>query len=131
MLHPLHYKTEINKFRIGEKVTFVITSKKPKRTEQQNRYYWGVYLPLISSETGNDIDDLHTLFKGKFLGKEIVDVMGEKVRRVSSTTELSTSQFIEYIMRIEEFTGVLAPPTEEYVHGEKPIEKLEDNDEIE
>jgi hypothetical protein len=120
-LHPLWYQTELRKFKPGEKVSCVYTSKKPKRTESQNRYYWGVYLPLIAEETGNEIEDLHNLFKGKFLNRGIVEVLGSKVRRILSTTDLTTSQFIEYIMKIEEFTGVLAPPTDEYVYGEKSL----------
>lgn len=114
------YQHELNKFKVAEPVTAYYSSKRPKRTEMQNRYYWGVYLPMIASETGNDIDDLHLLFKGKFLAKEVVQVLGEKIRRTRSTTELSTGQFSDYIRRIEELTGVLAPPTEEYVFGSKP-----------
>jgi hypothetical protein len=106
-------------------VTAYYTSKRPKRTELQNRYYWGVYLPLISEETGNDIDDLHTLFKGKFLSKELVQVLGEKIRRTKSTTELSSIQFGDYIRRIEELTGVLAPPTEEHTLDPKIQEEDE------
>jgi len=112
--HPLYMHTELSKFQLGQEVSCVYTSKKPMRTESQNRYYWGVYLPMISAETGNDIDDLHILFKGMFLQKAIVEVLGHKVRRVQSTTELTAGQFSEYIQRIEELTGVLAPPTENF-----------------
>lgn len=117
--HPYWYQHELNKFKLGEPVTCVYTSKKPKRTEAQNRYYWGVYLPLIAAETGNDVEDLHTLFKGLYLNRGVVEVLGNKVRRVKSTTELTVSQFIEFIQKIEELTGVLAPPTDDYVNGFK------------
>ena len=120
---PIWYQHEINKFKDGDPVTLVITNKKPKRTEVQNRYYWGVYLPMISQETGNDMDDLHTLFKGMFLSKEIVTVLGKPVRRTKSTTELSTGEFGDYIRQIEVLTGGLAPPTENFVLGES-VEKL-------
>lgn len=115
--HPYWYQHELHKFKVGEKVTAVYTSKKPKRTEAQNRYYWGVYLPMIAKETGNEVEDLHQLFKGMFLNRGVVEVLGNKVRRVRSTTELSVSQFIEFIMAIEKLTGVQAPPTEDYVNG--------------
>ena len=78
---------------------------------------------MISQETGNDMDDLHTLFKGMFLSKEIVTVLGKPVRRTKSTTELSTGEFGDYIRQIEVLTGVLAPPTENFVLGES-VEKL-------
>lgn len=114
LLHPLWYTTEINKFNLGERLTVKFTTQKKSRTLTQNNYYWGVYLPRIAQETGNDIDDLHTLFKGKFLSKAIVEVLGEKVRRVRSTTELSVPEFGEYIERIHMLTGIEPPPTDEY-----------------
>ena len=109
------YQHQLNKFRDGENVTLIIHTRKPKRTGQQNRYYWGVYLPKIAEETGeNDLDRLHELFKGKFLTEGIVDVLGEKVRMKKSTTALSIVDFCEYIMAIESHTGIQAPPTENY-----------------
>lgn len=118
-LHPLWYETELRRFKNGERVTAVYTSKKPKRTEQQNRYYWGSFLPLIAEKTGNEIEDLHTLFKGKFLNRGVVEVLGNKVRRIRSTTDLTVVQFIEYIMQIEKLTGIQAPPTEEYLYSDE------------
>lgn len=123
VLHPEYLATELNKFKEGERVSVYVTNKKPKRTEQQNRYYWGVYLPAIAAETGNDVDDLHALFKGLFLSKGIAMVLGHKVRKAKSTTELSTGKFLEYIQRIEQLTGVMAPPTDEFVMGKKEVMK--------
>jgi hypothetical protein len=109
------YQHQLNKFKPDEKVTVTISNKKPKRTQEQNRYYWGVYLPLISAETGEqNIDRLHGLFSGKFLTSEIVEVLGEKVRIKKSTTELGVGDFCKYIMDIESETGIAAPPTENY-----------------
>lgn len=109
------FENQLNKFRDGELVTLQITNRKPKRTTQQNRYYWGVYLPLIASETGEkDLDRLHELFKGKFLTTGVVEVLGHKVRMKKSTTELSVSDFSQYILDIETETGIAAPPTENY-----------------
>lgn len=110
-----YYQHEINKFKDGEKVTLEITSKRPKRTEQQNRYLWGVYYALISEETGEqDIEGLHTYFKGMFLTKEIKEVRGQKVRITESTTNLSVGQFCNYVLKIQAETGIEAPPTENY-----------------
>ena|SRR3990167_11300871 len=123
--HSIYLQHELNKYKVGDQVTCYYTNEKLKRTEAQNRYYWGVYLPMISAETGNDIDDLHILFKGKFLSKGIVEVLGHKVRKAKSTTELTAGQFSEYISRIEELTGVLAPPTEEFVLGKKEVKEID------
>lgn len=109
------YRHQINKFKPGENVTIEIHTKRVKRTEQQNRYYFGVYLPLIAAETGErNIDRLHELFKGKFLTEGIVEVLGEKVRMKKSTTAMGVAEFCQYIMDIEAETGVAAPPTENY-----------------
>ncbi len=114
-----YYHHQLNKFEEGERVTLIITNQKPQRTEQQNRYYWGVYLPLIASETGErNLDRLHELFKGKFLTTGIVDVLGEKVRIKKSTTKLSIKEFKEYISAIEEMTEIQAPPVENYMYDE-------------
>lgn len=113
LLAPDYYATELKKFKVGEEVTCFVSSRRPKRSDAQNRYYWGVYLPSIAKETGeNNLESLHTLFKGLFLTTGIVYVLGKKVRLTKSTTDLSKNDFTEYIMKIEAETGVQAPPVD-------------------
>lgn len=112
ILHEDFYQTEINKFKVGDNVSVNVTSNRPKRTSAQNRYYWN-YLTMIGKETGEqEIERLHNLFKGKFLTVGIYEVLGEKVRMTKSTSDLSVSEFIEYIMAIEGMTGIIPPPLE-------------------
>lgn len=112
---PRWYQYQLDKFKDGEAVSLVVHNRKLKRTEQQNRYYWGVYLPKIAEETGEaDLGRLHELFKGKFLTESIVEVLNEKVRIKKSSAMLSKSEFSQYIMDIEAFTGIESPPTENY-----------------
>lgn len=112
---PAWYETQINKFKEGEKVSIYISSRRPKRSEAQNRYYWGVYLPLIAEETGErDLERLHKLFSGMFLTTGIELVLGKQVRMTRSTTVLSKHDFFEYIEAIQAETGIQAPPTENY-----------------
>lgn len=112
---PVWYRHQIQKFKLGETVTLYVSSRRPKRSVQQNRYYWGVYLPLIAKETGEgDLDALHKLFAGKFLSEGIKTVLGSPVRMVKSSATLSKAEFSEYIMNIEAETGIEAPPTENY-----------------
>lgn len=119
---PSYYQHQLNKFKPGTEVTLEVHTRKVKRTEAQNRYYWGVYLPLIGIETGeHDLDRLHELFRGKFLTEGIVEVLGQKVRMKRSTTTLGVGEFSEYIMNIESETGVQAPPTEGW--GLDPLER--------
>ena len=112
---PEFYQNQLNKFKPGTKVTLVLHTMKTKRTDAQNRYYWGVYLPLIAREKGDmNIDALNELFKSLFLTTKIEEVLGRKVRMKKSTTELGVGEFCEYIMSIESETGVMAPPTENF-----------------
>jgi hypothetical protein len=118
MASPDWYQHSLDQYRIGERVTLVITNQVPKRTEQQNRFLWGAFYPLISKETGQDIDSLHSLFRSKFLSKlEDVTVNGTtySVRVGGSTAKLSKSAFSNYIQQIEELTGISAPPTDNYM----------------
>ena len=109
------YQHQLNKFKIGESVTLVIHNRKLKRTEQQNRYYWGVYLPIIAKERNEpNLDRLHELFKGLFLTEGVVEVLGRKVRMKGSTAELSIGKFCQYIMDIHHETEVEPPPTENW-----------------
>jgi|GEM_PF-2524682 len=112
---PSWYQYSVNKLKDGESVTVQVHNKRTKRTDAQNRYYWGVYLPLVAKETGElNLDRLHELFKGMFLTEGIVEVLGQKVRMKKSTTELSKSGFNDFITAIEAETGIIAPPTENY-----------------
>lgn len=97
----------------GKKVNVEVTENKSTRSQQQHNYYF-FYLGVIEDETGNKRADLHELFKGKFLSSGIVEIFGEKVRRKSSTKTLSVGRFVEYLMEIEEFTGVPLPDTQAY-----------------
>ena len=121
---PRWYHHQLQKYKDGEEVTLMIHNRKPKRSEQQNRYYWGAFLPKVAEETGeNDLDKLHELFKGKFLTQGVVEVLGEKVRLKKSTTELGVGEFTQYIMDIETLTGVAAPPTANY--GLKELDRVQ------
>ena len=96
-----------------KKVTISIDPKVPTRSAQQNNYYW-LYLSVIARETGYSPNELHNLFKGKFLSSGIVEIFSEKVRKTKSTTQLNKSEFAEYIMQIAEFTEIAPPDTTPY-----------------
>lgn len=97
----------------GQDVLIGIDEKKPTRSAEQNNLYF-LYLGVIAEETGHSKDDLHDLFKGKFLGGEVVEVFGEKVRQKKSTTKLNKNDFAEYLLAIEELTGVPIPDTDAF-----------------
>lgn len=100
----------------GDEGSMKIELKRPKRSALQNAFYW-VYLDLVSVSSGHTTDELHNWAKGKFLTKGITEVFGDKVRKVGSTTDLNRSEFVEYLARIEEATGVPVPDPEPFSIG--------------
>ena len=72
----------------------------------------------LTEETGYTADELHEMFKAKFLPQDVreIEMNGERmtVSLTGSTTALSKMAFTEFIEKIEEFTGIQSPPTIEY-----------------
>jgi hypothetical protein len=81
------YEIEIKKYR-------------KNRSNAQNRLMW-MWLGIISDETGNSAEDLHSIFKMKFLGSERITALGTTFERPKSTTMLTTTQFSDYLDKIE------------------------------
>jgi hypothetical protein len=104
----------------GKQVVIKIEKAKKKRSNPQNSYLWGVVVPIVQNtikEVGHTLtkEQTHDLLKLKFL-KEILIVdesTGETIERIKSTTELSTSQMMDYFAGIREwifdFFGVAIP----------------------
>lgn len=96
--------------------------KKPrKRSVPQNRLY-RLWLSCIADETGADVDDLHRVFAGKYLGSDVIEVLGEKIRRIRSTTTLSTGEFTTYLENIRAFAsselGITLPDPEDRFYAQ-------------
>lgn len=97
-------KEFIDKLNILKAYNVSITQKKKIRTLQQNRLYW-LYLTCLEDETGNDKEDLHSFFKGKFL-KTGEGYFGEEViTKTASTKKLGTKRFTKYIDQIVVFAA--------------------------
>lgn len=98
-----------------------IKEARKERTDDQNRALFGVAYPAIKAVTGDDIDDLHESFCGKFFGWVDREVMGEIRRRPYRTTTtnengerdvLPTIQFAEFystVQRIAAEVGIDVP----------------------
>jgi hypothetical protein len=73
----------------------IIKRKVSKRSDQQNKYYWGVVLEVISESTGYTPDELHDTFRAMFL----MDKSG-KWPIIKSTTSLNKVTFGDYLEKI-------------------------------
>jgi hypothetical protein len=87
---------------------FRVDEIKTTRSLSQNAYYW-LFLGIIERETGNNADDLHEFFKRKLLPPRFTTVLGQEIRLPATTTELSKSDFGDYLDKIAALTGVPLP----------------------
>lgn len=89
-----------------------LEKQKKKRSINQNRYYFGVVLPILLHhfrQIGfNNIqthEQVHEILKFKFLKESIVNDDGTFLERIKSTTELSTSEFMDYVAEIQQWAA--------------------------
>ena len=95
----------------GKQLVIKIEKFKKKRSTQQNRFYYGVIIPIVQNclkEAGHIMtnESTHDLIKLKFLKETLFvnEITGEVIERIKSTTELSTSQFMDLLAEINNFT---------------------------
>jgi hypothetical protein len=85
--------------------------KKNRRSNQQNRYYFGVVIKEIElrmKELGNDVDTdiVHEFFKDRFLQHPLVGEGGEIIGVLpGSTAKLNKEEFGNYIDKIVFFAA--------------------------
>lgn len=95
----------------NKQVIIKIDKFKKKRITQQNRFYYGVIIPIVQNclkEAGHIMtnESTHDLIKLKFLKETLFvnETTGEVIERIKSTTELTTSQFMDLLAEINNFT---------------------------
>ena len=75
------------------KVEVTIEKWKDQRSVQQNRYYWGVVVKIISDDTGNDPETVHEFLKAKFLPARETIIKDEKRILAGCTHDLNKDNF--------------------------------------
>lgn len=79
----------------------------PHRSNQQNRYYHGVVLPMISDYCGDDEASVHEALLMKFASKR---VKGKKDKRFSlvvakRSRNMTTEEFSEYVENVRRWAA--------------------------
>lgn len=94
----------------GKEVLVTFERPKKKRSSPQNRYYFGLLIPLtieaIKNEWGEvwSVDKCHEFYKAKFLFTERVNQeSGEIIKLPKSTTENTTTAQEDYHAEIRQF----------------------------
>ena len=89
----------------------VFSKKKKNRSYEQNKYYWGVVVAMVRArfiELGNQVsaEETHDYMKQEFNYREFVDEKTGAIYRVPlSTANLTTSQFMDYLAKIQQFSS--------------------------
>jgi hypothetical protein len=75
----------------------------PARSGNQNRYYWGVVIPIIEEATGYDGEELHEALKVKFI-QPWASKAGD-LTIYPSTARLDTAGFSEFIEKVRRWAA--------------------------
>lgn len=84
-----------------------ITKSRKRRSDQQNRYLWGVCYPTFLSGGGEELrdwaaEDLHEYFLGEVFGWERLQGLGRtRMRPLKRSSRLSTVEFGEFVAAIQ------------------------------
>ena len=112
---PKRLRSEVGKAFAGKDVIVTFARPKKTRSSEQNRYYWGVVVRMVcegfqslgnpvNPDNNEDIELTHEYLKRRFLEPiHVADVNGEVHELGYSTTQLSTSQMMDYIAQIQQF----------------------------
>ena len=92
-------KDYMSKLQAG-KYIIKISEFKPERTIHQNKFYWKL-IEIIAREIGYETEEMHELYKYKYLKKTVEDKNGNLVKGVGSTAVLNVQEFTEYIEKIK------------------------------
>ena len=108
------FKKHLATFPDEKRVEVTVEKITHPRSNQQNRYYWGVVVKEIAQHTGHDAEQIHELLKLRFSPRW--HFWSENVRSVdipTSTTRLDTLAFVEYTEKCRvwanEFLGLQIP----------------------
>ena len=92
-------------YRLNDKsVDVVVRLPRKERSSNQNKYYFGVVVSLLSEHTGYTPEEVHEFLKLKFLSKIIV-LAGKDERIPRSSTELSTLEWEKWMTEIREWAA--------------------------
>jgi len=91
-------------------VNIIIEKQYKKRSEQENKYYWGGIIPFFrqgyKDTTGQDIDSetAHNTLKNECNYNELINTKTGEVKKIpKSTAQLTTVEFEEYLQKCREF----------------------------
>ena len=112
---PKRLRAEVGKAFAGKDIIATFARPKKTRSSEQNRYYWGVVVRMVcegfqalgnpvNPDNNEDIELTHEYLKRRFLQPiQVADVNGEVHELGYTTTNLTTSQMMDYIAQVHQF----------------------------
>ena len=110
---PLTFQRHVAKFK-NKRVEVLVRRVRTQRSNEANRYYWGVVIALLAEEFGYEKQEMHEVLAMKFLRIEDCPITGSPRRR--RTPDCDTSKFAEYVedcIRLGADHGVVIPSSNE------------------
>lgn len=100
----------------GKNITITIERTRNKRTNPQNKWYWGLAVPMVQhrlSELGELMskESTHNLLKvavmkidpSLIMDEVIIESTAEVLERMRSTSELSTTEFMAFKNHVQQW----------------------------
>lgn len=114
---PKRLRVEVSRAFAGKEIQVTFARLKKTRSSEQNRYYWGVVVRLVcegfqalgnpvNPDSNEDTELVHEYLKRRFLEPiRVADANGEVHELGYTTTQLSTSQMMDYIAQVQQFAA--------------------------
>lgn len=94
---------KINELDLSKGYVANIKIKSQSRSLEQNRRYWKL-VTLLGEQLGYTPDETHDILRFKFL-RNAVEIEGERLPLLQSTTKLSVEEMGAYMQQIETWAG--------------------------
>lgn len=86
----------------GKRLRVTVDRAVKRRSDEQNKYLWGVVYSTLRQATGQDADDWHEYMLGEWAGWEEHELFGKRrLRPVRRSSKLSTVEFADYVAFIQ------------------------------
>lgn len=97
--NPEEFKNYCN--NLNGEIQLLLEKRKKNRSLNQNSYYWGVVIPLLSEYFGYESEEMHEALKYQFLRKGNV-----QLPTVRSTRRMTTIEFGDYMAKVRRWAAI-------------------------
>lgn len=110
---PRKFRSYLSGLR-GKRVDVIVRTHRERRSNEANRYYWGVVVALLAEEFGYEKEECHEVLAMHFLRIEDCPITGAPRRK--RTPDCDTKEFSDYVdacIRLAAEHGVEIPPAQD------------------